>query len=130
MESIIIYEKDTGRVTGTCSNSDWLESEQLIAAEQSIPTVAVIVETKEIINTCLLWFMAPNETLHKRTAFPELQVNGGVIEGIPDHTRVTWPDQVKTIESGTIEFDSNVQGDFTFIFDAPAYIPQTLTVTL
>jgi hypothetical protein len=44
-----------------------------------------------------------------------------VISGIPDGCEVTWPDRVKTTESGDISFDANVPGDYLFVFAHAKY---------
>lgn len=52
------------------------------------------------------------------------------ISGIPDNSDVTWPDGVVTKESGSLSFDTNVQGAFTFKVYHPAYYLERITINV
>ena len=52
------------------------------------------------------------------------------ISGIPDNSDVTWPDGVVTKESGSMSFDANVQGAYTFKVYHPAYYLERITINV
>lgn len=52
------------------------------------------------------------------------------VDGIPDGSQVTWPDGVVTTESGSLSFDANVQGQYTFKVYHPAYYLERITINV
>jgi hypothetical protein len=67
--------------------------------------------------------------LQKKREFPKLKFSNGKINNIPTETSVIWPDKVLTVESGSLEFDCNVSGVFSFVFYSARYKEYTLEVT-
>ena len=52
------------------------------------------------------------------------------VSGIPTASSVTWPDGVTTTESGSLTFDANVQGAYTFKIYHPAHYLERITVNV
>lgn len=69
-----------------------------------------------------------SETLVKKTEFPTLLIDNGLVSNVPDNTVVIWPDEELTVESNSFELESNVSGTFNFTLIHPKYLTYKLTL--
>jgi hypothetical protein len=120
MKYILTYDTHTLAILQT-ANGGSLENEEIYAA--TLPNAKALCIDHPYID-CELHYMEGGQVKNKMP-FPELKITNGKIQNIPDNTRVEWPDYVVTEESSELEFDSNVSGEFVFIFDAPRYLTHT-----
>ena len=120
MKYILTYDTHTLAILQT-ANGGSLENEEIYAA--TLPNAKALCIDHPYID-CELHYMEGGQVKNKMPS-PELKITNGKIQNIPDNTRVEWPDYVVTEESSELEFDSNVSGEFVFIFDAPRYLTHT-----
>jgi hypothetical protein len=120
MDIVVTYSIKTGQIFSFCKNTDYIEAEREDAKIDTSLQVAIFSESAD--SSLEDWYVdLSGPTLVRTKELDTLEVNNGVISGIPNHTLVIWPDGVMTTESGTLEFESNVSGNFEFIFRAIQY---------
>ena len=54
----------------------------------------------------------------------------GTINNIPADTTVIWPDGWESIETGTLEYSMNVDGEYTFRFQSAPYITEEMIINV
>ena len=74
------------------------------------------------------YYVSGGELL-QRTPFPTITVSESptinatiTVSGLPDDTKVRWPDSEKTRESGSFSFDTPVGGKFGFVLSHAAHL--------
>lgn len=74
------------------------------------------------------YYVSDGELL-QRTPFPTITVSESptinatiTVSGLPDDTRVTWPDSEESRESGSFSFDTPVGGKFGFVLVHAAHL--------
>ena len=129
MKVVITYIEATGEVTRMVSNVELLDAETYHVSTLTPPQVVFVEELESIEDfNCSDWFVEDNQ-IQRKTLYPEVTVNNGLITDLPIDTTVLWPDGVETIESdGSIELESNVSGEFNFVLSHVLYFPKDLVV--
>ena len=73
-------------------------------------------------------FYVKDSTVEER-AFPDITVRNPTVNStitvsnVPENTEVIWHDGVRTRETGSFTFETDVAGSFTLLLTAPAYYP-------
>ena len=129
MEVVITYIKATGSITRMVSNPYFLNDEVQHVESLIPPQEVFLVEVPDASSfDCSEWFVE-NKQIIEKTPYPETVISNGLVTGLPKNTNVLWPDGVETIENdGSIEFESNVSGDFDFVLSHVRYITKELVV--
>ena len=75
-------------------------------------------------------FYVKDSTVVKREPFPDITVSENptvnstiTVSNVPENTEVIWHDGVRTRETGSFTFETDVAGSFTLLLTAPAYYP-------
>lgn len=126
MEVIVNYIQSTGEVTGLSTPIDRLEIEVDNAKSSQPKECVFIANIGDAQMDCSNWYVKDSALVGRKTF--NLITDNGVITGIPVETAVRWPDGEETIESGELEFDSNVSGIFNFRFTKFTHFPLYLQV--
>lgn len=126
MSGYFVYEKRSGKISSAGDGDMEFKNDK-----ETLESGMAIIKSDLAFNNSMLLkdFWVKNGVVKNTTDFPVLNVNNGVITNIPAETLVTWPDGVMTVESGSLEFDCNVSGVFSFDFYSVPYKPHTLEVT-
>jgi hypothetical protein len=126
MSGYFVYEKRSGKISSAGDGDMEFKNDK-----ETLESGMAIIKSDLAFNNLMLLkdFWVKNGVVKNTTDFPVLNVNNGVITNIPAETLVTWPDGVMTVESGSLEFDCNVSGVFSFDFYSVPYKPHTLEVT-
>ena len=126
MSGYFVYEKRSGKISSAGDDDMEFKNDK-----ETLESGMAIIKSDLAFNNLMLLkdFWVKNGVVKNTTDFPVLNVNNGVITNIPAETLVTWPDGVMTVESGSLEFDCNVSGVFSFDFYSVPYKPHTLEVT-
>jgi hypothetical protein len=126
MSGYFVYEKRSGKISSAGDDDMEFKNDK-----ETLESGMAIIKSDLAFNNSMLLkdFWVKNGVVKNTTDFPVLNVNNGVITNIPAETLVTWPDGVMTVESGSLEFDCNVSGVFSFDFYSVPYKPHTLEVT-
>lgn len=120
MDILVTYSLNNGVIYNLCGNITNLKNEQFSIREN--PTRKVDIFSVESNTAFGNWYVdLDTNALVERQVLDTLVVNNGHISGIPEDTIVTWPDHVRTTESGELEFESNVSDSFEFVFDPIKY---------
>ena len=126
MKTIVSYVAGSGEVTKLGRPIDLLDLEEEKANLRTPKEKAFVADLGTEDMDVLAWYVK-DQALVARHEF-DLVLNNGVISGIPPDTLVRWPDDEETIESGQLEFESNVSGTFPFRFTRFTHIPLYLEV--
>jgi len=119
----IIYVRADGSIAKKVTNAN--------VVEEIDGMTAVVIEGQCRIATC---YYSGGQILPKQIM--ALQYADGLvgdtisISGIPDGAQVTWPDAVVTTEAGSVSFDANAQGQYTFKVYHPAYYLERITINV
>ena len=126
MQVLVTHIKKTGEVVGLGTVNEFIEDKRTFANQRTPKQDVFVAEIGTDIMNASDWYVK-NGALAKRHEF-NLVTDNGVITGIPVETAVRWPDGEETIESGELEFDSNVSGIFNFRFTKFTHFPLYLQV--
>ena len=112
MRTFVFYDS-YGKITKVHNgNNDWSETNR--QEGESVLEVFESVEPED-------WYVA-SERLLPTVPFPDVSVTESptinstiTVSNLPDDTEVMWPDEVRTRESGSFTFSTDVGDTFNFV---------------